>query len=133
MQFTRQQVISRLQSQIDRKQAIVCAGAGTGISAKFIERGGADLVIVYNSGRFRMAGHSSMCGLLALGDANAIVMEMGEREILPVVQRTPVIAGVNGTDPDARDAPLPRAGERGRVLGREQLPDGGPVRRPDPA
>ena len=99
MQYTRQQVISRLQSQIDRKQAIVCAGAGTGISAKFIERGGADLVIVYNSGRFRMAGHSSMCGLLALGDANAIVMEMGEREILPVVQRTPVIAGVNGTDP----------------------------------
>ena len=99
MQFTRQEIIDRLRGQIERRQAIVCAGAGTGISAKFIERGGADLIIVYNSGRFRMAGHSSMCGLLALGDANAIVMEMGEREILPVVQRTPVIAGVNGTDP----------------------------------
>lgn len=99
MQFTRAEIISRLRSQIERKQAVVCAGAGTGISAKFIERGGADLIIVYNSGRFRMAGHSSMCGLLALGDANAIVMEMGEREVLPVVQRTPVIAGVNGTDP----------------------------------
>lgn len=99
MQHTRQQVINRLRNQIERRQAIVCAGAGTGISAKFIERGGADLIIVYNSGRFRMAGHSSMCGFLALGDANAIVMEMGRREILPVVQRTPVIAGVNGTDP----------------------------------
>jgi predicted TIM-barrel enzyme len=99
VQFTRAEIISRLRSQIERKQAVVCAGAGTGISAKFIERGGADLIIVYNSGRFRMAGHSSMCGLLALGDANAVVMEMGEREVLPVVQRTPVIAGVNGTDP----------------------------------
>ncbi len=75
------------------------AGAGTGLSAKFIERGGADLIIVYNSGRFRMAGHSSMCGLLPLGDANAIVLEMGEREVLPVVSNTPVVAGVNGTDP----------------------------------
>jgi predicted TIM-barrel enzyme len=99
LQYTRQQVVSRLRSQVERKQAIVCAGAGTGISAKFIERGGADLIIIYNSGRFRMAGHSSMCGLLALGDANQIVMEMGEREVLPVVQRTPVVAGVNGTDP----------------------------------
>jgi len=99
VQYARQEIVDRLRGQIDRKQAVVCAGAGTGISAKFIERGGADLIIVYSSGRFRMAGHSSMCGLLALGDANAIVMEMGEREILPVVQRTPVIAGVNGTDP----------------------------------
>ncbi len=99
MQYTRQQVISRLRTQIELRQAIVCAGAGTGISAKFIERGGADLIMVYNSGRFRMAGHSSLCGLLALGDANETVMQMGAREILPVVQRTPVIAGVNGTDP----------------------------------
>lgn len=99
MQYTRQQIVSRLRSQIEQRQAIVCAGAGTGISAKFVERGGADLIMVYNSGRFRMAGHSSMCGLLALGDANEIVMEMGEREVLPVVRRTPVIAGVNGTDP----------------------------------
>lgn len=99
LKFTRAQVIARLHEQIESKQAIVCAGAGAGISAKFIERGGADLIIIYSSGRFRMAGHSSMCGLLPLGDANQIVMEMGQREVLPVVQRTPVIAGVNGTDP----------------------------------
>lgn len=99
MAFTKKQVLDRLRDQVTRQQAILGAGAGTGISAKFIERGGADLVIIYNSGRFRMAGHSSMCGLLPLGDANAIVMEMGEREVLPVVQNTPVLAGVNGTDP----------------------------------
>lgn len=109
MQYTRQQVISRLRTQIELRQAIVCAGAGTGISAKFIERGGADLIMVYNSGRFRMAGHSSLCGLLALGDANETVMQMGAREILPVVQRTPVIAGVNGTDPTRN---MPRFLER---------------------
>jgi len=102
MTFTRDGVLRRLRGQMTAKRAIVCAGAGTGISAKFIERGGADLLIIYNSGRFRMAGHSSMCGLLPLGDANQIVMEMGEREVLPVVRRTPVIAGVNGTDPTRR-------------------------------
>lgn len=99
MGFHRAQVLERLRDQLRAGRAIVGAGAGTGISAKFLERGGADLVIIYNSGRFRMAGHSSMCGLLALGDANAIVMEMGEREVLPVVRDTPVIAGINGTDP----------------------------------
>lgn len=99
MTHTRQQVINRLANEVRNNRAIVGAGAGTGISAKFIERGGADLVIIYNSGRFRMAGHSSMCGLLPLGDANAIVMEMGEREVLPVVRDVPVLAGVNGTDP----------------------------------
>lgn len=99
MAHTRQQVIDRLTKEIEQNRAVVGAGAGTGISAKFIESGGADLVIIYNSGRFRMAGHSSMCGLLPLGDANAIVMEMGEREVLPVVRDVPVLAGVNGTDP----------------------------------
>lgn len=99
MPFTRHEVLERLRAQISGQRPIVGAGAGTGISAKFIERGGADLIIVYNSGRFRMAGHSSMCGLLPLGDANQIVMEMGEREVLPIVRDTPVIAGVNGTDP----------------------------------
>ncbi len=99
MGFTREEVLARLRRQVGGGHAVVGAGAGTGISAKFIEHGGADLIIIYNSGRFRMAGHSSMCGLLALGDANAIVMDMGEREVLPVVQRTPVIAGINGTDP----------------------------------
>lgn len=77
---------------------IIGGGAGTGISAKFEEAGGIDLIIIYNSGRFRMAGHGSMAGLLPFGDANAIVLEMA-REVLPVVQRTPVLAGVCGTDP----------------------------------
>lgn len=99
MRFTRDQIVDRLRAQVALQAPIVGAGAGTGLSAKFIERGGADLLIVYNSGRFRMSGHSSMCGLLPLGDANAIVLEMGEREVLPVVEDTPVIAGVNGTDP----------------------------------
>jgi predicted TIM-barrel enzyme len=106
MGFDRKQVLERLRGQLAQGRAIVGAGAGTGISAKFIERGGADLIIVYSSGRFRMAGHSSMCGLLALGDANEIVMEMGDREVLPVVRDTPVIAGINGTDPTRRMATL---------------------------
>jgi predicted TIM-barrel enzyme len=99
MAFNREQVLALLATQTEQERAIVGAGAGTGISAKFIERGGADLVIIYNSGRFRMAGHSSMCGLLPLGDANAIVMEMGKREVLPVVRNVPVLAGVYGADP----------------------------------
>jgi predicted TIM-barrel enzyme len=106
MSLTRNEVLDRLRRQVAAKRAIAGAGAGTGISAKFIERGGADFIVIYNSGRFRMAGHSSMCGLLALGDANEIVMEMGEREVLPVVERTPVIAGINGTDPTRRMKPL---------------------------
>jgi predicted TIM-barrel enzyme len=99
MRFTRDEVLGRLRSQIDQRRAIVGAGAGTGISAKFSEAGGADLIIIYNSGRFRMAGHGSLAGVLAYGDANAIVKEMGEREVLPVVRNVPVIAGVMGTDP----------------------------------
>jgi predicted TIM-barrel enzyme len=99
MKFSRDEVLRRLRDQIGRRRPIVGAGAGTGISAKFAEAGGADLIIIYNSGRYRMAGHGSLAGLLAFGDANAIVKEMGEREILPVVSDTPVIAGVMGTDP----------------------------------
>jgi predicted TIM-barrel enzyme len=99
MRYTRREILVRLQAQIAQGRPIVGAGAGTGISAKFAEAGGADLIIVYNSGRFRMAGHGSLAGFLAFGDANAIVKEMGEREILPVVKCTPVIAGVMGTDP----------------------------------
>lgn len=99
MRHTRQQVLERLRAQLQQGRAIIGAGAGTGLSAKFAEVGGADLIIVYNSGRFRMAGHGSLAGLLAFGDANAIVVEMGEREVLPVVNETPVIAGVMGTDP----------------------------------
>ena len=99
MRFTRAQVIERLRAQITGGKAIVGAGAGTGISAKFAEAGGADLIIIYNSGRYRMAGHGSLAGVLAFGDANQIVKEMGEHEVLPVVRDTPVIAGVMGTDP----------------------------------
>jgi predicted TIM-barrel enzyme len=99
MRYTREQVLERLRAQLAQGKAIIGAGAGTGISAKFAEAGGADLIIIYNSGRYRMAGHGSLAGLLAFGDANQIVYEMGEREVLPVVKEAPVIAGVNGTDP----------------------------------
>lgn len=100
--YTRQEVIDRLQATLDRGEAIIAAGAGTGISAKFIEKGGADLIIVYNSGRFRMAGHGSTAGLMAYGDANAVAMEIGEFEVLPVVEEIPVICGVHATDPRRR-------------------------------
>ena len=99
MKYPRTEVLRRLHRQVSQNRPIVGAGAGTGISAKFAEEGGADLIIIYNSGRFRMAGHGSLAGLLAYGDANAIVKEMGEREVLPVVRDVPVIAGVMGTDP----------------------------------
>lgn len=99
MRYTRAEVLARLRAQTVAGRAIVGAGAGTGISAKFAEAGGADLIIIYNSGRYRMAGHGSLAGLLAFGDANGIVKEMGEREVLPVVKDVPVIAGVMGTDP----------------------------------
>jgi predicted TIM-barrel enzyme len=88
----------RLQATIDDGGVIIGAGAGTGLSAKCAEAGGADLIIIYNSGRYRMAGRGSLAGLLPYGDANAIVMEMGH-EVLPVVDHTPVLAGVCGTDP----------------------------------
>jgi predicted TIM-barrel enzyme len=94
----RSEALRRLRAQAAAGQPILGAGAGTGISAKFAERGGVDLIIIYNSGRYRMAGRGSMAGVLAYGDANAVVLDMA-REVLPVVQNTPVLAGVNGTDP----------------------------------
>ena len=94
----RSAVVERLQDMVRRRVPIVGGGAGTGLSAKCEEAGGIDLIIVYNSGRYRMAGRASSAGLLAYGNANQIVREMAG-EILPVVKRTPVIAGVNGTDP----------------------------------
>lgn len=100
--YTRQEVRDRLQATLDQNKAIICAGAGTGISAKFIEKGGADLLIIYNSGRFRMSGHGSTAGLMAYGDANAVAMEIGEFEVLPVVKEVPVICGVHGSDPRRR-------------------------------
>jgi predicted TIM-barrel enzyme len=95
---TRQEALDRLRAQIELGAPIIGASAGIGLSAKCAEAGGVDLIIIYNSGRFRMSGHSSMAGLLPYGDANAIVVEMAA-EILPVVKRTPVLAGVCGTDP----------------------------------
>jgi predicted TIM-barrel enzyme len=100
--YTRQEVRDRLQATLERGEPIIAAGAGTGISAKFIEKGGADLVIIYNSGRFRMAGHGSTCGLMAYGDANQVAMDIGEYEVLPIVEEVPVICGVHATDPRRR-------------------------------
>jgi predicted TIM-barrel enzyme len=98
MAVTRQEVLARLKKAIAEGRPIIGGGAGTGISAKFEEAGGIDLLVIYNSGRFRMAGRGSMAGLMPYGDANAIVMEMAS-EVLPVVKNTPVLAGVCGTDP----------------------------------
>ncbi len=100
--YTRTEVIERLRDTVSKGQAIIAAGAGTGISAKFIEKGGADLIIIYNSGRFRMMGHGSTAGMMAYGDANAIAMEIGEYEVLPIVEEVPVICGVHATDPRRR-------------------------------
>lgn len=94
----REESLRRLRAQVAKGTPIIGAGAGTGISAKFAERGGVDIIIIYNSGRYRMAGRGSLAGLLPYGDANAIVKEMGA-EVLPVVKNTPVLAGVCGTDP----------------------------------
>jgi predicted TIM-barrel enzyme len=94
----REESLRRLRAQVAKGTPIIGAGAGTGISAKFAERGGVDIIIIYNSGRYRMAGRGSLAGLLSYGDANAIVKEMGS-EVLPVVKDTPVLAGVCGTDP----------------------------------
>ena len=98
MALTRERTLARLRAQLAARRPIVGCGAGTGISAKFAEAGGADLIIIYNSGRYRMAGRGSLAGMMAYGDANAIVVEMAG-EVLPVVSKTPVLAGVNGTDP----------------------------------
>ena len=109
---SRSEILARLRSLVAGGVPIVGGGAGTGLSAKCAEMGGIDLIIIYNSGRFRMAGRGSLAGLLPYGDANQIVMDMA-REVLPVVERTPVLAGVCGTDPfrvmkrfllDVRDA-----------------------------
>src|ERR1700694_5887875 len=96
--FTRAQCLERLRGQVAAGKPIIGGGAGTGISAKCAEAGGIDLIIIYNSGRFRMAGRGSLSGMMPYGDANQIVMDMA-REVLPVVQHTPVLAGVCGTDP----------------------------------
>jgi predicted TIM-barrel enzyme len=96
--IARKDILTRLREMASRGEPIIGGGAGTGLSAKCEEAGGIDLIVIYNSGRFRMAGRGSLAGLLAYGNANEIVLEMA-REVLPVVTRTPVLAGVNGTDP----------------------------------
>ncbi len=96
--MTRSDILARLQAKIARKEPIIGGGAGTGISAKCEEAGGIDLIVIYNSGRYRMAGRGSLAGLLAYGNANEIVLDLA-REVLPVVKNVPVVAGINGTDP----------------------------------
>ena len=98
MAESRTRILQRFRKKIRERRPIIGGGAGTGISAKCEEAGGIDLIVIYNSGRFRMAGHGSLAGLMPFGDANAIVLEMA-REVLPVVKSTPVLAGVCGTDP----------------------------------
>ncbi len=109
----RAQILNRLRGMIARSEPIIGGGAGTGLSAKCEEAGGIDLIVIYNSGRYRMAGRGSLAGLLAYGNANEIVVDMA-REVLPVVKHTPVLAGVNGTDPFMiRDHFLRQLGELG--------------------
>ena len=96
--IARQDILKKLHAQARRGEPIVGGGAGTGLSAKCEEAGGIDLIVIYNSGRYRMAGRGSLAGLMAYGNANEIVLDMA-REVLPVVKHTPVLAGVNGTDP----------------------------------
>ena len=96
--FARQELLTKYGDMVRRRQPIIGGGAGTGLSAKCEEAGGIDLIVIYNSGRYRMAGRGSLAGLLAYGNANEIVMEMA-KEVLPVLKKTPVLAGVNGTDP----------------------------------
>ena len=96
--MTRDEALARLRAQVAAGKPVVGAGAGTGLSAKLAEAGGADLIIIYNSGRYRMGGRGSLAGLMPYGDANEIVVDMA-REVLPVVEETPVLAGVCGTDP----------------------------------
>jgi len=96
--FAREELLAKYREMVRHRQPIIGGGAGTGLSAKCEEAGGIDLIVIYNSGRYRMAGRGSLSGLLAYGNANYVVMEMA-KEVLPVVQKTPVLAGVNGTDP----------------------------------
>ncbi|HVW39554.1 MAG TPA: phosphoenolpyruvate hydrolase family protein, partial [Pirellulales bacterium] len=96
--FKREDILARLRAKVAEGKPIIGGGAGTGISAKMSEAGGIDLLVIYNSGRFRMGGRGSLAGMMPYGDANAIVMDMA-REVLPVVKHTPVLAGVCGTDP----------------------------------
>jgi predicted TIM-barrel enzyme len=98
VRYSRGEFLERLRSEIAKSKPLVMAGAGNGIAAKFIERGGVDIIGVYNTGYFRMQGYGSLAGMLPMADANALVYQMGAREVLPQVKHTPVIAGLNGVD-----------------------------------
>ncbi len=98
-QYTRDEVLKRLKIKLATGRIIVAAGAGTGISAKFEEEGGADLILVFNSGLYRMHGLGSLSGWMAYGNANEVSLQLGERYVLPIVKEVPVICSVNGTDP----------------------------------
>src|SRR5213595_2942048 len=98
-QYPRQEFLDRLYAEIERGKPVVMTGAGNGIAAKFIERGGVDIIGVYNTGYFRMQGYGSLAGMLPIADANELVYQTARREVLPQVRETPVIAGVNGVDP----------------------------------
>ena len=126
--FTREALLQKFRKMIAAHEPIVGGGAGTGLSAKCEEAGGIDLIVIYNSGRYRMAGRGSLAGLMAYGNANDIVVEMAS-EVLPVVKRTPVLAGVNGTDPFMLLEPfLRKLGDLG-FRRRAELPDRRPDRR----
>ena len=124
----RSEALSRLAETVASGRPIVGGGAGTGLSAKAAEAGGIDLLIIYNSGRYRMAGRGSLAGLLPYGDANAIVVDMAS-EVLPVVKHTPVLAGVCGTDPFRSHGQVPRRARAHRFHRRAELSDRGPLRR----
>src|SRR4051794_32035752 len=98
VQYTRDEFLARLRAEIAAGKPLLMTGAGNGVSAKFIERGGVDIIGVYNTGYFRMQGYGSLAGMLPMADANEMVYRMGEREILPQVKTAPVIAGLNGVD-----------------------------------
>jgi predicted TIM-barrel enzyme len=122
----RQQILDRLRQRVAQGKVIIGAGAGIGLSAKCAELGGVDLLVIYNSGRFRMAGRGSLAGMMPYGDANAIVVEMAQ-EVLPVVKHTPVLAGVCGTDPFRL---MPVFLDQGHeVCGCAEFPNGGIDRR----
>jgi predicted TIM-barrel enzyme len=104
LRYPRETCLTRLRTQIEAGRAIVMTGAGNGLAAKFIERGGVDLIGIYNTGYFRMQGYGSLAGMLPILDANKVVFRTAEREVLPQVRATPVVAGVNGVDP-LRDLP----------------------------
>ena len=124
----RTQILARFRDMVRRRIPIVGGGAGTGLSAKCEEAGGIDLIIIYNSGRYRMAGRGSAAGLLAYGNANEIVKEMA-REVLPVVKHTPVLAGVNGTDPFVLMPQFLAELKAHGLLRRAEFSDHRPVRR----